>query len=122
MSPNCYIILQSIFFILDSLLTETITNNPLILGDLGKCLDTEYQYGKVPCWRDLAKLLGVPPEAYEHCGTFSATSPTEDLFVFLTATKPQLTIDDVKEALKEIGRCDVAHDLDRKIAGFLIIQ
>lgn len=108
------------FFILDSLLTETITNNPLILEDLGKCLDTEYQYGKVPCWRDLAKLLGVPPEAYEHCGTFSATSPTEDLFVFLTATKPQLTIDDVKEALKEIGRCDVAHYLDRKIAGFSI--
>ena len=40
--------------------------------------------------------------------------------MFLTATKPQLTIDDVKEALKEIGRCDVAHYLDRKIAGFSI--
>ncbi|XP_022801867.1 uncharacterized protein LOC111339463 [Stylophora pistillata] len=104
----------------DSLLTETITNNPLILDDLGKCLDTEYLYGKVPCWRDLAELLGIPPEAYEHCGTFSATSPTEDLFVFLTATKPQLTIEDIKEALKEIDRHDVAQYLDRKISAGLI--
>ncbi|XP_078349882.1 uncharacterized protein LOC144634708 isoform X2 [Oculina patagonica] len=104
----------------DSLLTETVTNNPLILRDLGKCLDTEYQYGRVPCWRDLAELLDIPPEAYEHCGTFSATSPTEDLFVFLTATKPQLTIQDIKEALNEIDRHDVAQLLDRRIAGGII--
>lgn len=98
-------------------MTETVTNNPLVLRDLGTCLDTEYQYGRVPCWRDLAELLVIPPEAYEHCGTYSATSPTEDLFVFLTATKPQLTIQDVQEALKSIDRHDAAHLLDRKIAG-----
>ena len=101
----------------DALLTETVTNNPNILRDLGMCLDTEYQYGRVPCWRDLAELLAIPPEAYEHCGTFSATSPTEDLFVFLSATKPQLTIEEIKEALKEIHRLDVARLLDRKITG-----
>lgn len=104
-------------FVADSLLTETITNNPPILRDLGECLDTEYQHGQVPCWRDLAELLDIPPEAYEHCGTFSATSPTEDLFVFLAATKPQLTIQDVQEALREIDRHEVAQLLDRKIAG-----
>ena len=101
----------------DALLTETVTNNPHILGDLGMCLDTEYQYGRVPCWRDLAELLAIPPEVYEHCGNFSATSHTEDLFVFLAATKPQLTIQDIKEALREIDRIDVAQLLDRKIAG-----
>ena len=104
-------------FVTGSLLTETITNNSRILRDLGKCLDTEYHYGRVPCWRDLAELLGIPPEAYEHCGTYSASSPTEDLFVFLSATKPQLTIQDIKEALKEIDRHDVAQLLDRRIAG-----
>lgn len=105
------------YVVTDALLTETVTNNPRILGDLGSCLDTEYQYGKVPCWRDLAELLAIPPEAYEHCATFSVTSPTEDLFVFLSATKPQLTIQDIKEALREIDRLDVAQLLDRKIAG-----
>lgn len=102
---------------IDALLTETVTNNPYILRELGMCLDTEYQYGRVPCWRDLAELLAIPPEAYEHCGTFSATSPTEDLFVFLSATKPQLTIEEIKDALKEIHRLDVTHLLDRKITG-----
>lgn len=103
----------------DALLSETITNSPHILRDLGSCLDTEYQYGKVPCWRDLAELLAISPEDYEDCTTFSmTTSPTEDLFVFLSATKPQLTIQEIKKALKEIDRLDVAHLLDRKIAGW----
>ena len=101
----------------DALLSETVTNNPRILGDLAVCLDTEYQYGRVPCWRDLAELLAIPPEAYEDCGAFSVTSPTEDLFVFLSATKPHLTIEEIKEALKEIDRLDVAHFLDRRITG-----
>ena len=62
-------------------------------------------------------MLDIPPEAYEHCGTFSATSPTEDLFVFLAATKPQLTIQDIQEALRGIDRHEVAQLLDRKITG-----
>lgn len=104
-------------FVTDALLSETVTNNPRILGDLAVCLDTEYQYGRVPCWRDLAELLAIPPATYEDCGAFSVTSPTEDLFVFLSATKPHLTIEEIKEALKEIGRLDVAHLLDRRITG-----
>ncbi|XP_068727992.1 uncharacterized protein [Montipora capricornis] len=104
----------------DALLSETVTSNPLILGDLAHCLDTEYQYGMVPCWRDLAELLAIPREVYRDCGTLSITSPTEDLFVFLSATKPQLTIAEIKEALTEIDRLDVAQLLERRITGGVI--
>ena len=97
------------------MLTDTITNNRQALKDLGQCLNTEYQYGRIPCWRDLAELLGIPVEVYEHCSTYSENSPTEDLFAFLAATKPQLTLKDVLDALRQIDRHDVAHLLDRKI-------
>ncbi|XP_029195619.2 uncharacterized protein LOC114961184 isoform X2 [Acropora millepora] len=104
----------------DALLSETVTNNPYILGDLANCLDIEYQYGKIPCWRDLAKLLAIPADIYKHCNTLSITSPTEDLFSFLSAIKPQLTIAEIKEALEEIGRLDVAQLLETRIkAGVL---
>ena len=106
----------------DALLSETVTSNPLILGDLAHCLDTEYQYGMVPCWRDLAELLAIPREVYWDCGTLSITSPTEDLFVFLSATKPQLTIAEIKEALTEIDRLDVAQLLERTITGLFILE
>lgn len=104
----------------DALLSETVTNNSFILEDLANCLDIEYQYGKVPCWRDLAKLLAVPADICKHCNTLSITSPTEDLFVFLSATKPQLTIAEIKEALERIARLDVAQLLERRITGMCI--
>lgn len=104
----------------DALLSETVTNNPYILGDLANCLDIEYQYGKIPCWRDLAKLLAIPADIYKHCNALSITSPTEDLFSFLSAIKPRLTIAEIKEALQEIGRLDVAQLLETRIkAGVL---
>ena len=112
------ICLSSFFFLLiDALLSETVTNNPYILGDLANCLDIEYQYGKIPCWRDLAKLLAIPADIYKHCNSLSITSPTEDLFSFLSAIKPQLTIAEIKEALEEIGRLDVAQLLEMRIKG-----
>lgn len=37
--------------------------------------------------------------------------------MFLAATKPQLTIQDIQEALREIDRHEVAQLLDRKISG-----
>ncbi|XP_048587364.1 uncharacterized protein LOC116613981 isoform X2 [Nematostella vectensis] len=97
----------------DDLLSEAVTNNPKVLEDLAKCLDTEYQHGGVPCWRDLAEVLAIPPEAYEHCSSFSETSPTEDMMMFLSATKPQLTISDMKDGLRAIGRQDVLQILER---------
>ena len=37
--------------------------------------------------------------------------------MFLAATKPQLTIEDIQEALREIDRYEVAQLIDRKITG-----
>ncbi|KAK3740039.1 hypothetical protein QZH41_005156 [Actinostola sp. cb2023] len=100
----------------DDLLSTKITNNPKALDDLSVLLDTEYQHGGVSSWHDLAELLAIPKEAYDHCLSFSKPSPTEDLMVFLSNTKPQLTISDLKDSLRSISRPDVVHILDRYIA------
>lgn len=96
-----------------------ITNNPKALDDLAILLDTEYQHGGVSSWYDLAELLAIPKEAYDHCLSFSKPSPTEDLLVFLSSTKPQFSISDLKDSLRSISRPDVVHIVDRYIASKL---
>ena len=44
---------------------------------------------------------------------YSFNSPTEDLFVFLSATRPDVTMKDIKEALVALGRVDVVQILDK---------
>lgn len=100
----------------DALLSETITNNTKVLDDLAILLDTEYQHGGVASWHDMALLLDIPKEAFDHCLSYSKSSPTESLMMFLSNTKPQFTIRDLKDSLRSIGRTDVVHILDRYIA------
>jgi len=100
----------------DDLLSAKITENPKVLDDLAHLLDTEYQHGCVSSWHDLAELLAIPKEAYDHCLAFTKPSPTEDLMVFISSTKPQFTIIDLKDSLRSIGRVDAVQVIDRYIA------
>ena len=90
-----------------------ITNNSRLLDELARCLDTDYQYSLLPSWRDMADLLAIPPEAYEHYDVYSVSSPTEDLFVFLSSTSPDLSVKEIRDALGEIGRQDVVKIIDK---------
>jgi hypothetical protein len=64
----------------------------------------------------MALVLDIPKEAYDHCLSYSKSSPTESLVMFLSNTKPQFTIRDLKDSLRSISRTDVVHILDRYIA------
>lgn len=111
-----YLLYTSGFVITDTLLSEAVTRDPVVLEMLGRHLDIEYRYGHVSCWRDVADLLAVPSSLFESCLAYCKSSPTEDLFGFLAAAKPETTMHDVKEILKRMERVDVVQSIDKHLA------
>ena len=106
----------SILITTDTLLSDVVTNDPVVSEELARHLDIEYRHGHVSCWRDVADLLAIPPSLYEHCLMYSKSSPTEDLFAFLAAAKPDTTMHDIKDVLRTMERLDVVQTVDKYLA------
>ena len=62
-------------------------------------------------WHHLAIQLGVPKEDCWNIERRSTQSPTNELFQYLEATRPQMTLKGLKEALRFIKRNDVLENL-----------
>jgi len=65
-------------------------------------------------WYDLAITLGVP---WRDCWNFERPStqrPTNELFQYLEATRPQMTLKELKEALRELQMTDLLYYLDNR--------
>ena len=58
-------------------------------------------------WQKLAINLGVPRETYLELGRRSTQNPTNQLFQYFAASRPQMTLKILKEALRFIARNDL---------------
>ena len=65
-------------------------------------------------WYHLAIQLGVPKEDCWNLERRSTRSPTNGLFQYLEATRPQMTLKKLKEILHELGRRDLLYYLDKQ--------
>ena len=66
-------------------------------------------------WRHLANLLGVPNKVYEEFDPDSNSpkpSPTKMMLEWLRAEHPDMTVDELRTAVKEIERGDALEILD----------
>ena len=66
-------------------------------------------------WRNLANLLGVPNKVYEEFDPDSNSpkpSPTKMMLEWLRAEHPDMTVDELRTAVKEIERGDALEILD----------
>lgn len=65
-------------------------------------------------WYQLAIKLGVPREDCWNFERRSTQSPTNELFQYLEATRPQMTLKKLKEALNQLKRMDLLYCLDKQ--------
>ena len=66
-------------------------------------------------WRHLANLLGVPNKVYEEFDPDSNSpkpSPTKMMLEWLRAEHPDMTVDELRTAVKKIERGDALEILD----------
>lgn len=63
-------------------------------------------------WKHLAKSFDVPKDIYSDCAPERPKSPTETLFEWIFAAKdPQLTVGQLCNALKSIGRNELVEEV-----------
>ena len=65
-------------------------------------------------WYQLAIQLDVPREDCWNFERRSTQSPINELFQYLEATRPQMTLMKLKEALHELKRMDLVDYLDKQ--------
>ena len=65
-------------------------------------------------WYHLAIKLGVPREDCWNFEKRPTQSPTNEVFRCLEATRPQITVRKLKEALMQLQRMDLLHYLDKQ--------
>ena len=82
-----------------------------LLEGLCRCLDKEYKYGASKCWKHIAEHFGIEEEEYQNFKCSQIHSPTEVMFEYLQASRPGITIGDIKNGLCLIAREDVINVL-----------
>ena len=90
---------------LGSKLSAILRRNPEFIEELCLCLDRGTRL--IHNWRRLALMLHVDLDVIRRLGQYGDFSPTIRLFDFLAASNPDLTIKELKDILREIGRNDV---------------
>ena len=65
-------------------------------------------------WYHLAIELGVPRKDCWNFERRSTQSPTNELFQYLEATRPQMTLRKLRETLHELKRLDLLYYLDEQ--------
>ena len=65
-------------------------------------------------WYQLAIKLGVPREDCWNFERRSIQSPTNELFQYLGASRPQMTLKKLKETLEELKRMDLFYYLNKQ--------
>jgi len=65
-------------------------------------------------WFHLAIRLGVPRKDCWNFERPSTQSPTNELFQYLEATRPRMTLKKLKDSLHELNRMDLLYYLDKQ--------
>jgi len=65
-------------------------------------------------WYHLAIKLGVPRKKCWNFERRSTQSPTNELFQYLEATRPQMPLKELRETLHELERMDLLDYLDQQ--------
>lgn len=85
---------------------------PEFLEEFALCLDREMRL--IPNWKHFAWEMRVHEDVIKRLEQFRDHSPTIRLFEYLEVTQPQLKIQQLTNALQEIGRKDLFNLLTTK--------
>ena len=86
-------------------MADVLREKPGVIEDLALCLDRKMRL--IPNWKHLSRELEVDAEAITGLEQYTDISPTIRLFDYLEITRPELNIQQLKEALLEIRRNDL---------------
>ena len=101
----------TIFIPTASKLSTVLSHKPLI-DQLALCLDRDMRV--ISNWKNLAWEMKVDEKVIKQLEQYSDFSPTIRLFEHLEVTKPDLDIEQLRNALFEIGRNDLFNLLTTK--------
>ena len=93
-------------------MADVLRKNPDFIQQLALCLDREMRL--IANWKHLSLELKVDANVITHLEQYSDLSPTIRLFDYLEVTQPDLTIQQLKQALSEIKRNDLVRLLTTK--------
>ena len=86
-------------------MADVLRKNPDFIQQLALCLDREMRL--IPNWKHFSWELKVDANVITRLEQYSDFSPTIRLFEYLEVTQPDLTIQQLKQALLEIKRNDL---------------
>lgn len=92
-------------FCQDSKLSDVLKRHPDFLDQLALCLDRNMRL--IPNWKQLARELNVDEDVIKKLEQYKDQSPTIRLFEYLEVTQPQLTIQQLRNAMLDIRRNDL---------------
>ena len=86
-------------------LVDVLREKPGVIEELALCLDKKMRL--IPNWKHLSRELKIDAEVITVLEQYTDISPTIRLFEYLEITRPELTIQQLKQVLSEIGRNDL---------------
>jgi len=93
-------------------LADVLITNPDLIEQLALCLDREMRL--ISNWKHLSRELKVDAHVIKSLEQYGDFSPTIRLFEYLEVTQPDLTIQQLKQALLDIRRNDLVSLLTTK--------
>ena len=93
-------------------MADVLRKNPDLIEQLALCLDREMRL--ISNWKYLSWELKVDANVIKSLEQYSDFSPTIRLFEYLEVTQPDLTIQQLKQALLDIRRNDLVSLLTTK--------
>ena len=88
-----------------SKLSDVLKRHPDFLDQLALCLDRNMRL--IPNWKQLARELDVDEDVINKLEQYKDQSPTIRLFEYLEVRQPQLTIQQLRNAMFDIRRNDL---------------
>ena len=102
------------------MLADVLITNPDLIEQLALCLDREMRL--ISNWKHLSRELKVDAHVIKSLEQYGDFSPTIRLFEYLEVTQPDLTIQQLKQALLDIRRNDLVSLLTTKVITYRLIK
>ena len=98
----------------NTLVKDEFKSQTPIMEEVSDLLDKD---GPMKNWKNLSYLMGIPGTTYEDFDTSKGTNrnPTELLFQWIFANKPDFTLEKMVKGLQSIERNDVVFELNNGI-------
>ena len=113
-----YLIVVVFLIVPDSLVSRVIMLNLNILDELARHLDKPISHdGILSCWKQLASYFNMTEDVYQKVNRSGNCGSTEQMFDWFRATRPELTVREIKGVLEKIGRQDLVDIIGSKLQG-----